>query len=601
MAQKVFRQDDPRGAKLKQTKNDCVTGVRYVNSIYKPNVIVDCHMHIQSGRCAPLPFLWGQIGPLDSANLGRVTLEGAGKIFGPIRNAVVGGVLGRKNIREMVSVSKENTYIVGTSFVTKRQDPTHNYVKNKVKLYKNTPELFSICIVMTMDMEYAHIPGYYGLKIYNAVYRVDGQKQTLVHYWMPYGPWYKDINTSPVDKYIPRDKNSTNQLKLKNIEDQTDVDFAKNKQTIETYGIPGIYYDEKFRPRNIDIQAVPALVPSSDTNLYEQWRDQVFRTELAIMANPLKLLPLYHYEPRRWQVSGLKGNTEPFNQVSGSGLFLGFKMYTAQGYRPWDVRRLPILKDFYRRCCTQNIPIMNHCTPEGAPTYDRGEYVGFRHPMDTTQDDKQKGTSENILVSPDGVGYFNRHFVSPRAWKQVLEAKVGKTRLNTLRLCLAHFGGGTALGLKWCDEIVDLIKNYDNVYADISSSMTDSDFKKHFKKVISKDAAFENKIRKKLLFGTDWYLTLLSDRDYLPYYIDTKSFLDDIDSSLWIRFTQVNPYRFYRIDQQINRIAQNIIQKRTTDKSVLEVFKEPISRDDKTKIEEDAAFIAIANLSIKNL
>ena len=135
--------------------------------------------------------------------------------------------------------------------------------------------------------------------------------------------------------------------------------------------------------------SIPVLLPHTETDLYEHWRKQLQHTEHAVLSTPLKLLPMFHYDPRRWQ---LHGNDEPMSKVGGNGIYLGFKMYTAQGYRPWDPW-LPVLEDFYARCCKGRIPIMNHCTPEGAATFERERYRDFQHPGTRTIGPARRFTS----------------------------------------------------------------------------------------------------------------------------------------------------------------------------------------------------------------
>jgi hypothetical protein len=319
------------------------------------------------------------------------------------------------------------------------------------------------------------------------------------------------------------------------------------------------------------------------------------------------MLPLFHYDPRRYQPDGnVNGNEVPFNQVTGKGLYLGFKIYTAQGYQPWDVRRLPILENFYARCCKDNIPIMNHGTPGGAASFEKKEYYIFVHPNDNDEDRRQKLGKQHYALGAtfndrniDPVEYFNDQFVSPDAWRKVLDKTVlltgkngtKKFRLNKLRLCLAHFGGPTKLGMQWHCKIIEMIRSskYPNLYTDISSSFASDDFRSYFMAMIQSNKEIEDHI----LFGTDWYLTLsyglTFGKSYLQYCRETKRFLDSFNISLWPKFTQYNPYRFYRLDEQINRIAYNIITRRKSK----EILKElPELYDDQIKgIKKEAAYI----------
>lgn len=571
---KKFEQFDPKGSVVKQVKDDIVTGVNYVLSIWQPSVVVDCHMHIESGNCAPLPFLWKQIadksiGLVEALHLNRETMESLGMVGGSVVNFVTRNpLLGEKvqmpgndkpeyrknSLLQAVPESRKSTYEIAKGFIKEQMKDVYNNVLLPADLYEGITPVF-FCIAMPMDMEYAHIDGYYGFKVYNVIYRDDDPEKKPTRYWTPlHGRWIKKSRGNAT--YYEREDHPLPQLDM---DEQTSSAFKKNKPDLKAAGLPGIYYNEKNAPVRMSVQAVPFLLSDSETDRYEQWKTQLAETEFAMLANPLKLLPLFHYDPRRWQVaSNPPGNTHPFEQVGESGLYLGFKMYTAQGYRPWDIDRLPILNEFYARCVTERIPVMNHCTPNGAPTFDRDQYINFTHPMDRSDFRMKK-----LDAGGDALKYFNDHFVSPKAWEKVLK------EYPTLRICLAHFGGGTDMGLRWLDEIANLIKdgNYPNLYADISSSMADPKYKEKFKARFKEWHGKEIKdpgspLRERLLFGTDWYMTLLDGVDYAEYVNETKNFIDSFDNDLWFQMTQVNPYDFYRLDEQIERIAGNIVEKR---------------------------------------
>lgn len=579
-------QTDPKGAKLKQTDDNMITGVLYVKSIYQPPVIVDCHMHIESGNCAPLPFLWEQTpGFLRRSSRGWIEFLAWMKgtlcdvfTFDADEVAVVG--TGGKKIEkrrhkfsQTVPVAKKDTYKIGNEFVAKRLEDVYPFMDQK-ELYEDVPQPIFFSVAMMMDMEYAHLDGYFGLKVYNGIYDKNGK---IADYW---APWHDD----GIRKIIPA-KNHSQIAKDK----QTKEEFKKNKEVMMTQGIPGVYCNDDNKNIFVNITGKPLVVPGSERTRYETWEKQQFRTQLAVMKNPLKLFSLYHFDPRRWQVH-YRGIDEPFEKVSGpSGLHLGFKMYTAQGYRPWDVERLPVLKQFYKRCCDQEIPILNHCTPQGAPTFDKPEYYKFTHPRDTGAE------SERKKAAKDSDDYFNVNFVSPDAWEEVL------SNFKNLRLCLAHFGGNTETGRKWSKKIIELVKKYPYVYADISSSFGDEKFREFFKtNVFSKSDEFKEKIRKKIIFGTDWYMTLLDQIEYMEFCKKAKKFIDDLDNSLWIYFTQSNPYDFYRLKEvnQVKRIKENIVQKRNTDKIIQEHMK-VLSAPEIDKLDLKAEYIMNADKSFK--
>ena len=481
---------------------------------------------------------------------------------------------------------------------------------------------------MTMDMEYAHVDGYYGLKLYNALYKTkeDIDEMKPCAYWSPaHGKWEESIDQNRESSTYGQKVTFFNGISSRDEKQYTRTDvegkpvypvmynedykdkFAKDGSII------GTWFDVKTnKTRQVKVNAVPVELPKHETDTYEHWEKQLRDTELTVMKYPLKFLPMFHYDPRRWQTEGLTGNDSPMAQVMGAGLHLGFKMYTAQGYRPLDPR-LPIMEDFYARCSDNRIPIMNHCTPGGAASYDKKDFLNFLHFNDTEGEraqqlrdmEKYKGKAE---------AYFNEHFVSPDAWEKVLNTTVDlddrKNRacktvyLNELHLCLAHFGGPTDLGMEWNKKIIDMINcgDYPNLYTDISSSFASDDFRESFKGIITDKN--NERLKERILFGTDWYMTFLYSTmvgmNFKEYCQTAKNFLDKFDTSLWTKFTQHNPYRFYRLDEQIGRIAGNIIERREKDEKVIDKLK-PIDDKEIKRIEKEAAYIKAANRTYVNI
>jgi predicted TIM-barrel fold metal-dependent hydrolase len=614
-------QNKPEGEVLTSVKPNLQTGVDdYVISVYRPRVVIDCHMHIQSGNCATLPFLWKQTGALKLVHLGRGTALSLGKTVEWLKDLVhifasTGGDEGqnatdlqkelyrRHKLRDTIEVAKNSTFEIGKDFTKKRMKDVLAFLKQE-PFYKGVPQLSFSCVVLTMDMEYAHLDGYYGLKVVNAIYQEDDKnmEKEPIDYWYPVHPSWFDNRTGE-KTYIKRDKNLESLIERDKhpqglierdkqlpslLGDQTEDQFEKNELLMEEFGVPGVYYDDKGGEHKIIVKAGVKLIGKAETKKYEQWKKQVTNTELAVLANPLRLLPLFHYDPRRWQTQGNMGNTYPFAQVDLSGLYLGFKMYTALGYRPWDPR-LPILKDFYKRCSDQNIPIVNHCTPKGAPTFDLEKYIDFCHPLDDKISDARQKKPFDQGLFPDRKGYFNRHFVSPKAWREVLD----QPGLEDLRLCLAHFGGNDEDYPGWGVDILQMMRDYRNVYADVSYSFAEAGFRKYFKETIYTSAGFKDTIRHRILFGSDWYLIKMAGIDYGEYCRTTKKFLDEFDTSLWFRFTQVNPGAFYRVNWRIKHIAENIINRRKADEKVRDILGKLEPGKDK-EIQQEAAWIADA-------
>jgi len=84
---------------------------------------------------------------------------------------------------------------------------------------------------------------------------------------------------------------------------------------------------------------------------------------------------------------------------------------------------------------------------------------------------------------------------------------------------------------------------------------------------------------------------------YIQFCKAAKEFLDSFDTGLWVRFTLINPIKFYKLDQQqnIDRIVNNIVEagkrimKADRKKYNLGDFK--IDKNDEDEIRQQAAYI----------
>jgi hypothetical protein len=365
-------------------------------------------------------------------------------------------------------------------------------VIGKSGFYKNA-DLFSILVIQMMDMEYAHIMGFNGQTIYH-------EDET---------PWY---------------------------------------------------FYERRNGKDPENKGKKVLLPGENQKTFSSWKKQCDETIAAIKTNPLRLIGMYHYDPRRWNFPmsvkfddlNIKGPWDhPFSEIAtktNSGLFIGFKMYTPLGYKPLD-ERLPFLHDklkdadcFYARCEREGIPILTHCSPGGMLTHEREFYIQYdgKEPRPET-DEPMPAATKKQLFTPET--YFLKNYVHPRAWREVL------IRYPKLKLCLAHFGGDEwEHGLKsdWITEIIALTKEYPNVYTDFSCWDLDKQ-KESFAEVLSNKQY--SHLKDKILFGTDWYMTLLvlGGKSYKKFCEEFWEFFEEIPDGkeLWQRFTFINPFTFY--------------------------------------------------------
>lgn len=508
-------------------------------------VVIDAHMHIQSGACAPLPVLWTQV----PGHFQRKTLERLAWLFVHKASDVQGRSTDK--IGELIATESQNAFIG-----IRKQSP----------LYSTRPEqdFFAPLIVMPMDMEYAHIAGY----------PTDGRPSPIYHTGRYQYVEYVDTDMGPVP-----------------IERVATVWYFERKHGHDKEEA-GQFYDLSHE------------MPDG-TWLYEDFKTQMASTVGAAVKNPFRLIPMFHYDPRRW--SQPKGGASsvlvdecgswdrPFEFIATKetkGVCVGFKVYPPLGYRPLDPR-LPTLRDFYALCVKRDIPILTHCSPGGVSAADAELY----YQKDNAELTKDPTPASYKHHKP--IGYFYDKYVHPKNWAEVLKA------FPKLRLCLAHFGGNEweeaasahwepdvppgwtpsseyenppmkvvpdVKPTDWILEMVKLASAKPNVYIDISCFFLrkneggiDPPNRLGLQDVLKKVKSGPwGALREKILFGTDWYLTLVtapklkSAPTYRQSCEDYFLAFKEIDDELWHQFSYLNPMKFYRFDD--TSVVQNMYE-----------------------------------------
>ncbi|MBN1758572.1 MAG: amidohydrolase family protein [Chitinispirillaceae bacterium] len=358
-------------------------------------------------------------------------------------------------------------------------------------------DFFAASFIMLMDMDYAHIAGFKG----SPVYHEDGRKVV----------------------YYPRE----------------------DAHAEETAVRPDVLSHE--RPNMVWV--------------YQHYIKQYRSTKNAVLKNPWKLIPMFHYDPRRWRnPAGGKMDKEnwnfgpwdfPFEHIATAkktGIFIGFKMYPPLGYKPLD-HRLPYIEQFYKQCAERKIPLLTHCSPGGMTTHEDR----FYYQLDGVNlETYGKNNAHFILgynpATPEG--YFQDAYVHPKNWRPALELN------NGLKLCLAHLGGNewTAVGIEsdWIQEIVRLTKEFPNVYTDVSCYNLEDDAMRNNIEVLLeqvRDNPDYHHLQDKLIFGVDWYLSMITGAPEYREYVELFfRLIKEIDEEQWWRSTVVNPARFYGLD-----------------------------------------------------
>lgn len=240
----------------------------------------------------------------------------------------------------------------------------------------------------------------------------------------------------------------------------------------------------EMREANI-VLATPLMMDLEIASFGEKpeipYRYQVKLVSDIAIEYPGIIMPFIMFDPRRRSVSELI-----ITALEEMG-FLGVKMYPPLGYHPDpssffnDAEVNHILEEIYEYCESNSIPITTHCSSQSAYTAYSSE---LRHCKELIQE-----------------------FGRPLSWAGVLE------KHPRLYLNFAHFGGsGDFMDINnaesWSNIIRKLMKEYDNVYADLSyhdvalMKKTSGDYFEILNKLMGDDI-----IKNRIVFGTDWLMT----------------------------------------------------------------------------------------------
>lgn len=245
--------------------------------------------------------------------------------------------------------------------------------------------------------------------------------------------------------------------------------------------------------------------------------------ELAAIKNgyPDQFFPFICADPRRPNISDIvKTYIEKHD-------FQGIKIYPPLGYYPFDEGLYPV----YEYAEANSVPIISHCC---------SGVVNFRGSI--TQDMLIHPRTGEKLKRKDKKSFAD-YFVHPKNYEYVLKD------FPHLKICLAHFGGGREwkdyLSTSWKEDdekcwfsiILDLIKNHENVYADVSYILADVSLISLLQ-VILKDP----KVRPKVLYGSDFYMVELgcSEREFS---VNVRAHLGEVD---YFQIAETNPKEFLK-------------------------------------------------------
>lgn len=276
-----------------------------------------------------------------------------------------------------------------------------------------------------------------------------------------------------------------------------------------------------------------------------------------------RIFPFLSVDPRR------PGILELVKEYVGPKKpFLGIKLYAPVGFSPTS----PVLfgtdrEDdcLYRYCSENAIPITAHCSPGGFASFANKVTVHGHIQVNEGVEIEIEGMQGP--VGSDGVCEINgrvlfstsveqhgleamvaersRTLNHPNIWRRVLE------KYPELYLNLAHFGGQADMCLyagdshdsghgyiPWSSYIVELMEEYPNVYTDVAC-YNDSDAVGLFKKQIY-DAMLSRNVKRKVMYGSDYNVLMLSESSVSDYLHDFKR----IFGKEFEKISKDNPNRF---------------------------------------------------------
>lgn len=280
--------------------------------------------------------------------------------------------------------------------------------------------------------------------------------------------------------------------------------------------LKGFYPEEtKFAALSMDMEYMRA------GRIHEDFTEQLRDLSDIKKKYPDQFFPFICVDPRRPNIAGMvKKYIEKY-------AFQGIKLYPPLGYYPFDERLRPV----FEYAEANEIPIISHCSPP--VVYYRGKITKelLTHPK-TGKKLKRKNNQE-----------FANYFTEPENYKYLLED------FPKLKICLAHFGGASewekylatswdkSMEKCWFSVILDLIKKYINVYADVSHTMHDRSLYPLLKITLQ-----DKRIRSRVLYGSDFYMTELtiSERSFS---INLRAYLSELD---YQQIAEINPKMFLK-------------------------------------------------------
>lgn len=268
-----------------------------------------------------------------------------------------------------------------------------------------------------------------------------------------------------------------------------------------------------------------------------EWQHRIYP---FIFCDPRRIQPLLPQESAVDKDFTGEKFTDKLKHYIESGVYQGIKLYPALGYFPFD-KRMKSVYDFALANC---VPLMTHCT------------IGPVHFKYKLTEEQRRHPFLNAVLPDCASNQFQVYYSHPLNYECLLNQQLlakfwgeDAPDYSGLKICLGHWGTAgewhsyisnawletrfrkmqadypslelvnwhldkknSVHNFSWFTIICDLMRKYPNVYADISFTLNDETLLPLLKMILEVDEV----IRKKVLFGTDFYLVskVICEREF---------------------------------------------------------------------------------------
>jgi predicted TIM-barrel fold metal-dependent hydrolase len=282
------------------------------------------------------------------------------------------------------------------------------------------------------------------------------------------------------------------------------------------------------------LRGLEFLGESASSDVKTSYKTQIRELKQLKTIYGADVLPFLATDPRKSKMGS------DIKKLVGKGkTFHGLKIYAPNGYSPTDPHLFDESMKFidntslYQWCVDNNIPIIAHNSDAGFASfadklevygdictskpgsdctfkleYKNKEYVDFKYNIRNGGFGKAVKEKAHILNHPC-------------IWRKVLN------KYPDLKICFAHFGGDSDT---WQEEIKKLILDFDNVYTDLSCQTSQGMLQKINDRYFKIDNDENIKIRNRIMYGSDYFLNMLSGikfEQYLNNFNSENSFSEE--------------------------------------------------------------------------